>query len=151
MALAKHLGIDKEIYKKKLFGVFETENLNLDHPITGDMDDLYFCPNSRHAGISDTKLEEYAERGEINLLAHSDEAGYLIFESSDQSFVMHMGHFEYDAQRLVDEYKRDLEKGRKDVDPPVNVNLDNPINQWRSHNLEFFTQWIKFVYEKTPY
>lgn len=151
LALAKAIGIEKVNYEKKLFGVFETKNLNVDHPITGEMDDVYWCPNSRHAGISDEVLEAKAEAGDINLLAYSDVAGYLIFESSDQKFIMHLGHMEYDAERLVEEYERDLALGRSDVAPPANVDLENPVNRWRAHNLEFFSQWVRYVYENTPY
>jgi homoserine O-succinyltransferase len=151
MALAKHMGFDKTVFNHKLFGVFETENLNKNHPITGEMDDLYWCPNSRYAGVDSDILEAGSKNGEINLLAKSEDAGYLIFESTDRRFLMHLGHFEYDANRLVEEYRRDIDLGREGVSVPVNVDLEKPVNRWRAHNLEFFTQWIKFVYENTPY
>lgn len=151
MALAGFLGIPKINYENKLFGVFETRNIDKEHPITGEMDDIYWCPNSRHAGISDGDLERFAQEKTVNLLAHSKEAGYLIFESTDKRFIMHLGHFEYDANRLVKEYERDLAKGRTDVTVPQNVDLKNPVNRWRCQNLEFFSQWIRYVYEKTPF
>lgn len=151
LALAYHVGVPKENYSKKLFGVFETKNLDTNHPITGEMDDLYWCPNSRHAGCDEKSLQELSSRGEINLLGVSDEAGSIIFETPDHRFVMHLGHFEYDANRLVEEYNRDKKLGREDVEPPCHVNLENPINQWRAQNTEFFTQWIKYVYETTPF
>jgi homoserine O-succinyltransferase len=151
LALAKHIGIPKINYKKKLFGVFQTKNLDTTHPITGEMDDIYAVPNSRHAGVDEVKLEELSKSGDVNLLAKSDEAGYMIFETTDHRFVMHLGHFEYDADRLVEEYKRDMALERDDVEPPRHVNLENPVNLWRAQNTEFFTQWIKYVYETTPY
>jgi homoserine O-succinyltransferase len=151
MALAGFLGIPKINYERKLFGVFETRNLCKTHPITGEMDDIYWCPNSRHAGIADDDMEKAANEKTVNLLAHSKEAGYVIFESNDKRFIMHLGHFEYDAGRLVQEYKRDVAKGRLDVAAPQNVDLENPVNRWRSQNLEFFSQWLKYVYEKTPF
>lgn len=151
LALAKHVGISKVNYKKKLFGVFETTNLDVNHPITGEMDDLYWCPNSRHAGINESDLKSKIEDGSVNLLANSDDAGPIIFETSDHKFLMHLGHFEYDANRLVDEYKRDIKLNRDDVEAPKNVNLEKPLNLWRAQNTEFFTQWIKYVYETTPF
>lgn len=151
LALAKHVGIPKVNYDKKLFGVFETKNLDTHHPITGEMDDLYWCPNSRHAGVDEIAIREFQDRGEIKILGDSEEAGAIIFETPDHRFVMHLGHFEYDANRLVEEYKRDMKLGRSDVEPPRHVNLENPINQWRAQNTEFFTQWIKYVYETTPF
>lgn len=151
MALAGFLGIPKLDYDKKLFGVFETENICKTHQITGEMDDIYWCPNSRHAGIADTELEKARDKGLVNLLAHSKEAGYVIFESADKNFIMHLGHFEYDANRLVREYERDVARGRLDVSAPINVDLKKPVNRWRAQNLEFFSQWIKYVYNKTPF
>ena len=151
LALAKALGIEKQTFESKLFGVFETQKLSSSHPITGEMDDVYWCPHSRHAGIPDSVLEQKEKEGLVNLLSHSQEAGYVIFESSDHRFLMHLGHMEYEAERLVEEYNRDVEAGLTSVQPPVNVNLQNPVNRWRAHNLEFFNQWVRYVYENTVY
>jgi len=147
LALAKLLGIEKEMFPRKLFGVFETRNLDRSHPVTGEMDDLFWCPQSRHSGIPDAVLEEARARGVVRLLAHSRESGYTIFESADRRLLAHLGHPEYEAHRLVDEYRRDVALGRTDVFPPANLDLDAPVNRWRSHGLEFFSQWIRNVYQ----
>jgi homoserine O-succinyltransferase/O-acetyltransferase len=149
LALAKMLGIEKMKYPKKVFGVFESRNLDREHPVTGEIDDVFFCPQSRHAGISDSVLEAERDIGNIRLLAHSKDAGYFIFESSDKKFLVHLGHPEYNSRRLVEETLRDRKKGRKDVGDPVNFDIENPVNRWRSQRNEFFTQWIKYVYEHT--
>jgi homoserine O-succinyltransferase/O-acetyltransferase len=151
LAIAKFLGMEKAVFPKKQFGVFETVNLDRDNRITGDMDDVFWCPQSRHSGIPDKVLEEERDKGKIKLLAHSKETGYVIFESSDQRFLMHLGHLEYEPSRLIEEYNRDMKAGRKDVEPPKNVDLENPKNTWRAHRNEFFSQWIKFVHESTQY
>ncbi len=151
LALAYYLGMDKVIYEKKLFGVYPLDNLNRDHRITGDLDDIFMCPQSRHAGISDQELESEEKKGNINPLAYSKEVGYVIFESIDRSFMVHLGHPEYETERLVNEYRRDMNSGRKDVQIPENFDVDNPKNSWRGHSLEFFLQWIKDVYIRTPY
>lgn len=147
LALAKMLDIEKEMFSKKLFGVYETRNLDRTHPITGDLDDIFWCVQSRHSGISDKILEEAKNSGIVNLLAYSEFGGYTIFESSDRRFLMHLGHPEYEPQRLIEEYNRDINLGRKDVFPPANLDLNNPINRWRSHGLEFAAQWLRFIYE----
>ncbi len=151
LALAKFLEIEKELFQKKIFGVYPTKNINRGHRVTGELDDIFYCPQSRHAGISDSVMEFNAKKGVINLLAYSAEAGYTIFESKDSAFIMHLGHPEYETHRLVDEYKRDKLKGRDDVFLPKNLDIENPMNIWRGHSLEFFRQWIKEVYLKTPY
>ncbi|MDR3012742.1 MAG: homoserine O-succinyltransferase [Chitinispirillales bacterium] len=151
LALAKFLGIDKTVYDKKVFGVFQTANLSRNHRITGEMDDWFWCAQSRHSGISDAVLELERDKGVVQLLAHSSEAGYVIFESTDNRFLIHLGHPEYEPNRLIEEYRRDVAKGRGDVDPPTNVDLENPVNLWRSARTEFFTQWIKYLHESTSY
>ena len=149
LALAKMIGIEKEMFAKKLFGVFETRNLNRKHPVTGELDDLFWCVQSRHSGISDSLLEAEQARKHVNLLAHSPNGGYTIFESPDQRFLMHLGHPEYEAHRLVEEYRRDVALGRADVPKPANLDLEKPVNRWRSHGLEFFAQWVRSIYEPT--
>ena len=151
MALANYIGIEKTVFNQKLFGVYAFDNIDRTHRITGDLDDVFMCPQSRHAGINDRILEEEQKKGNINLLAHSDQAGYLIFETADKSFIMHLGHPEYETERLIKEYRRDMEKGRSDVPKPLNLDIDNPKNNWRGHSLEFFQQWVKDVYIRTPY
>jgi len=151
MALLKTIGIDKVPFETKLFGVFKTKPLDHNHPITGDLDDVFQCPQSRHSGYPDELLEDEKARGNLNLLAYADEAGYVIFETSDKRFIIHLGHPEYNSGRLVEERNRDKEKNRKDVKDPINFDLVDPKNCWRSHRNEFFSQWIKYIYLETNY
>lgn len=151
LALAKFLGIDKVVYSEKVFGVYETTNLDRNHPITGEMDDVFWCAQSRHAGIPDEILELERDKGTIHPLAYAKDAGYMIFESTDQRFLIHLGHPEYEPRRLVEEYIRDRNKSRADVKVPRNLDIDNPVNTWRSHRTEFFSQWIKYIHETTSY
>ncbi|MBU0756464.1 MAG: homoserine O-succinyltransferase [Nanoarchaeota archaeon] len=145
LALAKYLGIEKENYEKKIFGVYKTSNLLPHHIITENMDDSFYCPQSRHAGISDDVLEAEQRQNHLTLLCYTKNAGYTVFESNDKKFLMHLGHPEYHTTRLVEEYARDIKNNRKDVPVPFNVNLKNPENMWRSHSKEFFSGWIKTI------
>jgi len=151
LALAKMLGIEKTNLSKKLFGVYKSRSLAREHRITGDTDDEFWCPQSRHSGIVDGALEEARDKGQVTLLSHSKESGYSIFESTDQRYLMHLGHPEYEPERLVFEYRRDLDLGRKDVEPPAGLDVSQPVNTWRSHRNEFFSQWIKFIYDTTSF
>ncbi len=151
LALAKFMGIEKVVYEKKLFGVFEIDNINRDHNITGELDDKFWCPLSSHSGLTDVALEQAQKEGKVNLLAHSKETGYVIFESTDKRMIAHLGHPEYDSYRLIEEYERDVKRNKKGVEKPKNIDMKNPINRWRGHCLEFYSQWIKYVYETTPF
>ncbi|MBN2188344.1 MAG: homoserine O-succinyltransferase [Chitinispirillaceae bacterium] len=152
LALAKSMGLEKTVYPRKIFGVFLTRNLDRGNRITGDLDDLFWCPQSRHSGIADELLEQERDRGTIHLLALSPEGGgYTILESSDRRFIMHLGHPEYGKNRLREEYVRDKSRGRSDVALPLHYDLEHPVNNWRSHRNEFFGQWIKGIHDTTSF
>jgi homoserine O-succinyltransferase len=151
MALANLIGIEKIVFLKKLFGVFETRNLNRPHLLMRETDDVFWCPQSRHAGYLDETLELAAEQGTINLLAHSADAGYVIFETKDHGFLMHLGHPEYNSHRLVEECLRDQKLCRTDIGPPRNFDVTRPVNCWRGHRSTFFSAWINYLYETTSY
>jgi len=139
-------GVKKLNYDHKLFGVFELKNLAPDHPIMGELDDVFFCPQSRHAGMPDEAMEEASESGRLKLLAYGPEAGYSIFSTTDDRFIAHTGHPEYNANRLAEEAKRD--HGNPEVPSPVNFDFNNPLNRWRSHRNIFFAQWVSYCYLK---
>ena len=139
-------GVKKLNYDHKLFGVFELKNLAPDHPIIGELDDVFFCPQSRHAGMPDEAMEEASESGRLKLLAYGPEAGYSIFSTTDDRFIAHIGHPEYNATRLAEEAIRD--HGNPEVPAPVNCDFNNPINRWRSHRNTFFAQWVSYCYLK---
>ncbi len=147
LALAKMLGLEKVLFPRKLFGVFQNRSLSSLHPVTGNFDDAFFCAHSRHSGISDATLEEASDRGLVNLLSHGPETGYSLFESADQRYLMHLGHPEYEPSRLVHEWVRDRDLCRTDVEPPANFDPERPSNVWRSHRNELFTQWLRFLKE----
>ena len=113
LALAHMLGIHKVNLDSKLFGVFPLRRLNAEPAPGRSRDDELFCPQSRHAGITDAELEAASADGRVRLLAHSAAAGYSIFESCDRRFLMHLGHPEYEPERLVFEYERDRAAGRR--------------------------------------
>jgi homoserine O-succinyltransferase len=145
LALAKLLGVEKNTFETKLFGVFQNRNLASDHPVLGGSDDLFWCVHSRHSGLPDAALEAARDAGVVNLLSHGPETGYSILESCDGRYLMHLGHPEYDASRLGEEWARDAELGRRDVQPPVNFDLHRPASVWRSHCNDLFLQWLRYI------
>jgi homoserine O-succinyltransferase len=64
---------------------------------------------------------------------------------------MHLGHPEYHASRLVEEYRRDQASGRSDVELPVNLDVDTPLNRWKGQSTEFFSQWIKYIHKAVSF
>jgi len=145
-ALAYLAGVDKQVFDRKLFGVFPLKSLVPGHPLMGTQDDEFICPQSRFAGLPDLEMEKAQKEGKLNLLAYGENVGYTIFESNDQKQLMHLGHPEYTVHRIISEIERDKEKG--DVPPPENFDLNSSKTAWRSHRNLLFQQWLWFCYQQ---
>jgi len=148
LALAYLENIPKINFEKKMFGVFETLNLDSKHEITGALDDVFWIPQSRYAGISKHELEAAAESNIINLLAYSPEVDdYPIFETKDKKCIINLGHFEYERNRLEEEKIRD--KDNPNAGEPKNFDVNYPLNRWRGQRNEFFGQFVRTCYEQS--
>ena len=145
-AMAYLQGVEKQNFAKKIFGVFPMRSLVPGHPLMGTQDDNFVCPQSRYAGLPDEQMESAEKDGRLRLLAHGNKVGYTIFETPDQRQLMHLGHPEYNAGRILSEMQRDKERG--DVPPPENFDPKNPLTSWRSHRNLLFQQWLWFCYQR---
>jgi Homoserine trans-succinylase len=125
------VGIGVFNYERTLFGVFVLENLDPTLPITGELDDVFWCPQSLHAGLADDAMISARDSGILKLLAYGKAPGYTIFSTSDDRFFAHTGHPEYNATPLAFVAKRDLDT--PEFKPPENFDFDNPLIGWRSH------------------
>jgi len=140
LALGATLGLDKVLFPRKLFGVYENRALEVGHPLAvGGV----VCAHSRHSGIADATLERAAAEGRVRLLTHGALTGYTMFESADGRFVAHLGHPEYEAERIVFEWTRDQKLGRTDVDPPHAFDVARPETTWRPHREAMFARWVE--------
>ena len=145
-AMAYMAGVEKNNFNKKLFGVYPMKSLVPGHSLMGTQDDEFLCPQSRHAGLPDIEMEKAEKKGKLRLLAHGEKVGYTIFETPDQRQLMHLGHPEYNVDRLKAEMERDKKRG--DVPPPENFDLAKPNTSWRSHRNLLFQQWLWFCYQR---
>jgi homoserine O-succinyltransferase len=145
LALAALLGIPKHSYRDKLFGVFPQRRLAANSPFLAGSARDFVCAHSRHSGIADATLEDASDGGAVQLLAHGAATGYSIFESSDHRYLAHLGHPEYEAARLLHEWKRDRALRRTDVQAPVGVDPIDPATTWHTHRDDVFGTWLGFV------
>ena len=144
IALCKFLGMEEAVYDRKLFGVFPGQS-SAPGLLSGDETGRFHCPHSRFAGIFEPAVRDAVKSGGIRILASGPETGPFIFESTDKHFLAHLGHPEYPASRLAEEWKRDSEKGRSDVPPPAHFNPEKPENTWKPHTNAFFQYWLATV------
>ena len=145
-AMAYLSGVNKNVFERKLFGVYPLKSLVPGHPLMGTQDDEFICPQSRFAGLPDNDMEQAQKEGRLNLLAYGEKVGYTIFETTDQKQLMHLGHPEYTVHRIISEINRDKKKG--DVPPPENFDINCSKTSWRSHRNLLFQQWLWFCYQK---
>jgi homoserine O-succinyltransferase len=148
-----HYGIQKRLLPQKLFGVFRHTVEYRRSILFRGFDDVFYVPHSRHTTISRADIEAVPE---LRILASSPEAGvYAVFTKNGRQIFI-MGHSEYDADTLRQEYLRDKAAG-KDIQLPRNYfPFDDPAQEpqvtWRAHGNLLYSNWLNyFVYQTTPY
>lgn len=148
-----HYGVPKYPLSEKCSGVFKHKITRRTAKLIRGFDNEFYAPHSRHTEV---RAEDIKKVKELEILAYSEEAGvYIVFTKGGRRIFV-MGHSEYDANTLKDEYFRDLEKGMNPTVPrhyfPNDDTTKRPIVRWRSHASLLFSNWLNyFVYQITPY
>lgn len=148
-----HYGVPKYPLPEKCSGVFRHKVNRKTAKLVRGFDNIFYAPHSRHTEV---RAEDIKKVPELEILAESKEAGVYIVTTKKGRQIFVMGHSEYDAETLKNEYFRDLEKG---MNPKIPVNYFSkndpnlkPIVRWRSHAHLLFANWLNyFVYQITPY
>ena len=152
-ALYYHYGIQKQPLERKLFGVFPHRSEYRESMLLRGFDDVFMVPHSRHTTV---KREDIEAVPSLQILASSDEAGVCIVRNRVGRQFFMMGHSEYDARTLENEYLRDVKAG-KPIEVPKNYYpgddpTKDPIVSWRGHANLLYSNWLNyFVYQTTPY
>ena len=151
-AMHYYYGLDKQILKKKLFGVFKHKKFVNFDPILKGTDQEFYIPHSRHTTVL---TEDIMGVEDLLILAGSDEVGASVVRSNDGRRIFLMGHMEYDKDTLAKEYFRDLNKGM-DIDEPKNYFRDEEktkiVPNWYSVANLIYSNWLNYyVYQVTPY
>lgn len=148
-----HYGIDKQPLDKKMFGIFDHDIIEDNHPLLRGFNTIFQAPHSRHTTVS---VEDVENHPSLRVLSKSQEAGLYIAESLDGRQVFVTGHSEYERDTLHNEYVRDRDLGLP-IEMPHNYYPNNdptctPNISWRSHANLLFTNWLNYyVYQNTPF
>ncbi len=148
-----HYGVPKYPLEKKCSGVFRHRINRRTAKLIRGFDNEFYAPHSRHTEV---RREDIDKVKALEVLAESKEAGvYIVFTKGGRKIFV-MGHSEYDANTLRDEYFRDLERGLNPSVPknyfPNDDPTKKPLVRWRSHANLLFSNWLNyFVYQITPY
>lgn len=138
LALGALAGVEKVVFPRKLFGVFAHQPLT---PLLGERP--FLCAHSRHSGVDARSIENAERRGDVRLLARGEETGHALFETPDERWLAHLGHPEYEGERLAYEWERDRALGRTDVPPPANFDPRDPRTTWLDHRQTVFGTLVR--------
>ena len=148
-----HYGIKKYPLPEKCSGVFRHRVKRRTAKLVRGFDGEFYAPHSRHTEVRAADIERVPG---LEILSDSKDAGVYIVTTKKGKRIFVMGHSEYDADTLKNEYFRDLEKGMEPVIPanyfPNDDPSKRPVIRWRSHAHLLYSNWLNyFVYQITPY
>ncbi len=147
-ALYARYGVAKHVLREKLFGLFPHRRLRSSSKLLAGFGDAPFpVPVSRYTG---TRREDLPR--DLEILIDSDEAGICLLEDEKHRSLYLFNHFEYDADTLAREYRRDLERGVGTGLPRGYFPADNAeasvANSWRPYAQLLISNWIGEVYQR---
>ena len=142
-ALYRFRGIGKQVLPAKRFGVFTQRVTAPGSPLVVGLPARFPVPVSRH---TESLADEIARDAGLVPIAVSDEAGLCLVEDEDNRAVYAFNHFEYDADTLAREYRRDLAASAA-IRLPQNYFLGDdpnvaPVNTWRAAATMLFENWL---------
>ncbi|MDD4226731.1 MAG: homoserine O-succinyltransferase [Mariniphaga sp.] len=151
--LFHYYNIPKYELPQKLFGVFEHTHADMHLPILRGFDDRFFMPHSRYTEVRAADVEKVKE---LQVIAHSEDAGVAMVKAKNGRQLFLTGHLEYSRFTLDKEYKRDRRKKIPIQIPqnyyPGNDSSGTPCMRWGSAANLLFANWLNYyVYQETPY
>jgi homoserine O-succinyltransferase len=91
----------------------------------------------------------------LKIQSETGETGVFIATAREGREIYVTGHLEYDPLTLDREYHRDLDKGIPITIPknyyPGDDPSKAPVVRWRAHAHLFFSNWLNYVYQETPF
>ena len=151
-ALNYFYDIDNYKLEQKLFGIYEYDVLEADHPLLRGFNDTYQVPQSRHTSIS---IETIEAQTDLRITTKHPKFGPDIITTTDNLDIYLLGHLEYDRETLHQEYQRDKEAGSKIALPenyyPGDDDSKMPKFTWKSNAFLLYNNWLNEVYQHTYY
>jgi homoserine O-succinyltransferase len=150
--LYRRYGIEKKALPRKLFGIFPHRVNERYLPLFRGFDDEFLAPQSRHTTCD---RDAIAACRALRIQSETDETGVFIATAREGREIYVTGHLEYDPLTLDREYRRDLDRGLPIAIPknyyPGDDPSKAPLVRWRAHAHLFFSNWLNYVYQETPF
>lgn len=142
-ALKYRYGIEKKLVSDKIFGLYSQEILGDNRLLSGNAGE-FKIPHSRYFKLAGHEIKGAG----LEIISAGKDVGPSIIASKDLKDIYIAGHFEYNENTLIQEYKRDLDKGI-DISQPVNyINSQGgliPVNTWDEVRNEFYSNWLSVI------
>jgi homoserine O-succinyltransferase len=150
--LYRRYGVPKIGLPQKLFGIFP-HGVNERHTtLFRGFDDEFLAPQSRHTA---SDRDAIAAHPSLTIESETAEGGVFIATAREGREIYVTGHLEYDPLTLDREYRRDLSRGLPIGIPknyyPGDDPSHSPVVRWRAHAHLFFSNWLNYVYQETPF
>jgi len=150
--LYRRYGVPKKPLDQKLFGIFPHVINERYSPLFRGFDDEFLAPQSRHTA---SDRDVIAAEKALTIQSETSDTGVFIATAREGREIYVTGHLEYDPLTLDKEYRRDLGKGLAIAVPKNYYPGDDPSRQpvvrWRAHAHLFFSNWLNYVYQETPF
>jgi homoserine O-succinyltransferase len=124
---------------RKAFGVYPQEVMAPASPLLAGLGDAFMMPVSRHSTVA---AEDILARRRLTLAACSPVSGPAIVEDRAARATAVFNHFEYEADTLEREYRRDLMRDLA-VDPPAGGTPETAF--WNRAGRRFYGNWLDLV------
>jgi len=131
--------IPKINLNKKIFGVYQNQLSN------SEFTSGFRMPQSRMSGV-ERRIIQHNQA--LQILCDNQQTGPFLLKSNRAFYTL--GHPEYSAQTLINEYRRDLSKG-KEIREPNNLSLTNPNKDyqvWHSNGQYLYHNWLNKILEE---
>lgn len=136
-----HYDVKKELYKEKIFGIYDHE-IQTTNPLFKDIPTSIAIPQSRYTGID---VEQLSKVSNLVAVDSNDSIGSSIFVSEDSKEVFILGHLEYDTDTLEKEYLRDKDRGLATKKPACYYSNGKINNRWHENAKTFYKNWLELV------
>jgi homoserine O-succinyltransferase/O-acetyltransferase len=143
-ALYRFHGIGKRLLPAKLSGLYTHRIAAPASRLAAELPARFVVPVSRH---TESCIGDDAGASGLVTVLESAESGRCLVEDAGNRAVHVFNHFEYDADTLAREYRRDLASGEAAHVPenyfPGNDPDATPIKSWHAAAATLFENWLR--------
>lgn len=138
-AALKHFhNVTRRLSKQKLFGVYPQQVHRSNDPLAMALGPLYPAPVSRYSYVHP---EQVSHLPQLDIISSEATTGLGLVRDRKNRQLLSFNHFEYDAERLANEYWRDEARGFNPA-LPLHYSLEKPLANWAPAARKVMHSWL---------